>query len=71
MEFLPEAHGDRFVVPRAITIEQLEGCKRQARMQLPKGVQYKDYFPSIVLSYASGRRIAKTLQTTAKAPGPA
>jgi hypothetical protein len=56
MEFLPEAHGDRFVVPRAITIEQLEGCKRQARMQLPKGVQYKDYFPSIVLSYASGRR---------------
>eukprot|EP00900_Chrysochromulina_parva_P004352 jgi/Chrpa1/13918/Chrysochromulina_OHIO_Genome00022683-RA len=56
MELLPEAHGDRFVVPRAITIEQLEGCKRQARVQLPKGVQYKDFYPSIVLSYASGRR---------------
>jgi hypothetical protein len=56
MELLPEAHGDRFVVPRAITIEQLEGCKRRARMQLPKGVLYRDFYPSIVLSYASGRR---------------
>ena len=57
MESLPEAHGDRFIVPRAITIEQLEGCKRRARLQLPKGVQYKDFYPSVVLSYASGRRI--------------
>ena len=56
MDFLLEAHGDRFVVPRAITIEQLEGCKRRARMQLPKGVLYRDFYPSIVLSYASGRR---------------
>eukprot|EP00900_Chrysochromulina_parva_P013097 jgi/Chrpa1/21789/Chrysochromulina_OHIO_Genome00026281-RA len=56
MELLPEAHGDRFVVPRAITIEQLEGCKRRARMQLPKGVLYRDFYPSIVLTYASGRR---------------
>ena len=56
MEVLPEAHGDRFVVPRAITIEQLEGCKRRARVLLPKGVRYKDFYPSIVLSYASGRR---------------
>ena len=56
MESLPEVHGDRFIVPRAITIEQLEGCKRRARVKLPKGVQYKDWYPSIVLSYASGRR---------------
>eukprot|EP00900_Chrysochromulina_parva_P024324 jgi/Chrpa1/6525/Chrysochromulina_OHIO_Genome00006885-RA len=56
MDFLPEAHGDRFVVPRAITIEQLEGCKRRAPMQLPKGVLYRDFYPSIVVTYASGRR---------------
>jgi len=56
MDMLPEAHGDRFVVPRAITIEQLEGCKRRARMQLPKGVLYRDFYPSIVVTYASGRR---------------
>jgi hypothetical protein len=56
MELLPKAHGDRFVVPRAITIEQLEGCKRRARMQLPKGVLYRDFYPSIVVTYASGRR---------------
>jgi len=52
MELLPEVHGDRFVVPRAITIDQLDGCKRRARMQLPKDVLYKDFYPSIVVTYA-------------------
>jgi hypothetical protein len=50
------AHGDRFVVPAAITIEHLEDSKRGVCALLPYGTKYEDWYPSIVLSYASGRR---------------
>ena len=56
MELLPEAHGDRFVVPAAITLEQLEDSKRGVCALLPYGVKYEDWYPSLVVTYASGRR---------------
>eukprot|EP00900_Chrysochromulina_parva_P023246 jgi/Chrpa1/5555/Chrysochromulina_OHIO_Genome00013487-RA len=56
MDSLPEAHGDRFVVPDAITLEQLEDTKRGVCALLPYGVKYENWYPPIVLSYASGRR---------------
>jgi len=54
MELIPEAHGGRFVVPAAITLEELEEYKRG--VQLPSGAKYEDFYPALVLSYASGRR---------------
>ena len=56
MELIPEAHKNRFAVPRAITIKMLEEYKRRVKSLVPKGIKYEDYFPAIVLSYASGRR---------------
>ena len=56
MELLSEAHGDRFVVPAAITLEQLEDSKRGVCALLPYGVKYEDWYPSLVVTYASGRR---------------
>jgi hypothetical protein len=50
------AHGDRFVVPAAITIEHLEDTKRGVCALLPHGTKYEDWYPPLVLSYASGRR---------------
>jgi len=49
-------HEGRFVVPDAITLEQLEECKREVCTHLPRGTKYEDFYPSLVLSYASGRR---------------
>ena len=49
-------HEGRFVVPDVITLEQLEDCKREACTQLPSGTKYEEFYPSVVLSYASGRR---------------
>ena len=54
MELIPEAHGGRFVVPAAITLEELEEYKRG--VQLPSGDKYEEFYPALVLSYASGRR---------------
>jgi hypothetical protein len=56
MESLPEAHGDRFVVPDAITLEQLEDTKRGVCALLPFGTKYEDWYPPLVVTYASGRR---------------
>jgi hypothetical protein len=56
VELIPEAHKNRFAVPRAITIKMLEEYKRRVKSLVPKGIKYEDYFPPIVLSYASGRR---------------
>ena len=56
MELLPETHGSRFVVPAAITVEQLEESKRGVCALLPFGTKYEDWYPPLVLSYASGRR---------------
>jgi hypothetical protein len=56
VELIPEAHKNRFAVPRAITIKMLEEYKRRVKSLVPKGIKYEDYFPAIVLSYASGRR---------------
>eukprot|EP00900_Chrysochromulina_parva_P004800 jgi/Chrpa1/14320/Chrysochromulina_OHIO_Genome00005617-RA len=51
-----EAHKNRFAVPSAITIKMLVEYKRRVKNLVPKGIKYEDYFPPIVLSYASGRR---------------
>jgi hypothetical protein len=56
MELLSEAHGDRFVVPDAITLEQLEDSKRGVCALLPYGTKYEDWYPPLVVTYASGRR---------------
>ena len=56
MELLPKAHGDRFVVPAAITLEQLVDSKRGVCALLPYGVKYEDWYPPLVVTYASGRR---------------
>jgi hypothetical protein len=56
MESLHEVHGERFVVPAAITLEQLEDSKRGVCALLPNGTKYEDWYPPLVLSYASGRR---------------
>ena len=56
VELIPEAHKNRFAVPRAITIKMLEEYKRRVKNLVPKGIKYEDYFPAIILSYASGRR---------------
>ena len=49
-------HEGRFVVPAVITMEHLEEWKRGVRVLLPKGTKYEDWYPPLVLSYASGRR---------------
>ena len=49
-------HEGRFVVPDVITLEQLEDCKREVCTQLPSGTKYEEFYPPVVLSYASGRR---------------
>ena len=48
-------HEGRFVVPDVITLEQMEEYKRGV-LTLPGGTNYEDYYPPLVLSYASGRR---------------
>ena len=51
MDLLPEAHGDRFVVPAAITLEQLEDSKRGVCALLPYGTKYEDWYPPLVVTY--------------------
>jgi hypothetical protein len=55
MELLPEAHGDRFVVPDAITLEQLEdSIKRGVCALLPYGTKYEDWYPPLVVPRSTG-----------------
>ena len=37
-------------------IRDREECKREVCTHLPRGTKYEDFYPSLVLSYASGRR---------------
>jgi hypothetical protein len=58
-----------FEVPGTITEQMTQGVKNQVLSQLPEGVQFDDFYPEAVLSYARARRRLRALRTLAKRAG--
>jgi hypothetical protein len=55
---VPSPPSDRkpFEVPGTITEQMTQAVKDQVLSQLPEGVQFDDFYPEAVISYASGKR---------------
>jgi hypothetical protein len=47
---------ERFAVPDVISEQMTQVVKSRVLALLPKGVQFQDFYPEVVISYASGRR---------------
>ena len=58
-----------FEVPGTITEQMTQGVKNQVLSQLPEGVQFDDFYPEAVLTYARARRRLRALRTLAKRAG--
>ena len=56
---LPESWNaeERFAVPDVITEQMTQVVKSGVLALLPQGMQFQDFYPEVVISYASGRRL--------------
>jgi hypothetical protein len=60
---------DCFEVRGTITEQMRQGVQNQVLSQLPEGVQFDDFYPEAVLSYARARRRLRALRILAKRAG--
>jgi hypothetical protein len=60
---------DCFEVRGTITEQMTQGVQNQVLSQLPEGVQFDDFYPEAVLSYARARRRLRALRILAKRAG--
>ena len=58
---LPESWNaeERFLVPDVITEQMTQVVKSGVLALLPQGMQFQDFYPEVVISYASGRRLGQ------------
>ena len=58
---LPESWNaeERFAVPDVVTEQMTQVVKSGVLALLPQGMQFQDFYPEVVISYASGRRLGQ------------